>query len=60
MYGPKSDPLQLAEYFFLLVRALRMYCIDTPRKPEGTDAGTFNCLFDYLTRPLRLSRPLKT
>ncbi len=26
--------------------ALRMYCIDTPRVPESSDAGTFHCLYD--------------
>ena len=28
------------------VNALRMYCIDTPRVPESSDASTFHCLYD--------------
>ena len=25
---------------------LRMYCIDIPRVPESSDAGTFHCLYE--------------
>ena len=27
------------------ISILRMYCIDTPRVPESSDAGTFHCLY---------------